>query len=65
MKHIDVKAGMVVETKVGEEWVRVKVVAPRYRISPGERDRWRVVRVDNERELPKARTAAAFRPVRP
>lgn len=60
MKIRDVKVGMVVKTKVAGKLVHVRVISERE--SPmGRQVRFRVMRVDNGKELPTARTAAVLR----
>jgi hypothetical protein len=68
MKQADVKVGDVVLTKVGDFMVKVKVLDSVYSAHDSNRRvRFRVGRIDNHGNvgfaLPKARTAAALRPL--
>ncbi len=59
MKTKDVRLNETYHTKVaGDGLVAVIAYA---RDESGKQTRWRVKRVDNERPLPKSRTAAALR----
>lgn len=62
MKQADVIIGGIYSTYVGDELVHVKVISAR---EPGERTyskrtTYVVKRIDNDRVLPKSRTAAAL-----
>jgi hypothetical protein len=61
VKQKDVVVGGEYVTKVGERRVRVKVVATRE--APGKPTRFLVRRVEEQKLLPKGRTAAALYPV--
>lgn len=71
MKNNEIVVGQEYETKVGEQRVIVRVVAKVEQVRHGglfssERTltKFRCVRVDNGRELPKSRSGAALHPVR-
>lgn len=66
MRQADIVIGGVYETKIGDSLVKVKVLYAENRNAFGDacRTRYRVERCDNDKVLPKARTAAALRPVR-
>lgn len=59
MKTKDVSVGLRCKTKVGASLVAVEVVG--IKESCDGRTKFRVRRLDNGSELPKARTAAALR----
>jgi len=62
MKQADVKVGEVVLTKVGVSLVKVRIIKT-YNYGSDTRTRFFVMRLDNGKTLPKARTAAALRPL--
>jgi hypothetical protein len=65
MKQKDVVINNEYMTKVGDELVKARVVQERQSLSfQGNVRRFTVRRVDNGALLPKARTAAALRPIR-
>lgn len=64
MKHKDVIIGQSYLTRVSGEIVEVKVVGTREAVS-GQKTRFQCIRMNASRTpLPKARTAAALRPLR-
>jgi len=64
MKQADIKIGSVVLTKVGTELVEVRVDSCPLATNFDKRTRYVVSRLDNGKTLPKARTAAALRPLK-